>query len=162
MNQTNQNRSEKSIIKTLTIIHFMICAVVLVFGTVIIFITENAQINFADTEDSFFYLVPLFAICGAFVSQYLFQKLLNDVHAQATLKDKLTKYQSSKVIQYALIEAPAFLGIVICLITTNQFYLIISAALLAYLIFLRPTTATIKEDLNLNSEQERTFRELTK
>ncbi|MBC3847186.1 hypothetical protein H8K90_12390 [Winogradskyella echinorum] len=157
MSTTNQLPTPKGVIKTLTIFHYAYCIAILIFGTVSIFITKNGSINFTDTEDVFFYLVPAFAIILAFLSHFLYQQNLKKVREKSTLYEKLAQYQTSRIIRYAMLEAPALFGIVIYIITSNQFYLIISAVLLAYLFSLRPTKIIITEDLDLNSEQEREF-----
>ncbi len=162
MTNTNQPYSPKGIIKTMTILHYAYCIAIIVFGTVTLFITENTNINFADTEDLFFYLVPAAAIAAPIFGNFIFKSLLKGIHQKTTLKEKLISYQSARLIRIAFLEAPALLGIVIFMITSNQFYLVISVVLLAYLILLRPTLSTIKEDLDLNSEQEREFREALK
>lgn len=162
MTNYNQPYSPKGIIKTMTILHFAYCIAIIVFGTVTLFITENANINFEDTEDIFFYLVPLAAIIAPIIGSFIFKSHLKSIHKKTTLKEKLIGYQSARLIRIALIEAPALFGIVIFMITTNQFYIIISAILLVYLIVLRPTLVIIKEDLNLNTEQDREFREALK
>ena len=61
-----------------------------------------------------------------------------------------------------MLKAPALFGIVIFIITSNQFYLLIADALLAYLVFLRPIQLIIKEDLDLNVEKERELHEAIK
>lgn len=159
MSATNQAQTPKAIIKTLTIFHYAYCAAILIFGIVALYITENGAINFSDSKDIFFYLVPVFAIALAFLSHFIFQQNLKKVKEKTTLKEKLVHYQYSRIIRYAMLEAPALFGIVIFIITSNQFYLIISAVLLAYLFLLRPTESIIKEDLDLNTEQEREYRE---
>lgn len=162
MNTANQPETTKAVLKTITIIHFALCMSVFAFGAFMFLTTENATLNLADTADTFFFLVPVFAILAAFVSQFLFRKNLKRVQTKNTLKEKLVHYQSSKIIQFALIEGAAFFSIAIFMITTNLFYLIIAIVLLTYLIFLRPSTSTIKEDLDLNAEQEREFRNITR
>ena len=162
MNTTNQPQTAKAVLKTITIIHFALCISVFAFGTFIFLTTENAILNISDTTDTFFFLVPVFAIIAATASQFLFQKNLKIVHTKNTLKEKLMHYQSAKIIQFALIEGAAFFSVAIFMISTNLYYLIIATVLLTYLIFLRPTTSAIKEDLDLNVDQEREFRNSTR
>lgn len=162
MDNTNQPLIARRILKNISIIHFALCLSVFVFGTFIYFTTENTNLNIADTEDVYFFSIPVFAIVAALVGNYLFRSNLKRAQEKSTLKEKLMHYQSSKIIQFALVEAPAFLCIVIFMTTSNQFYLFIAAILLAYLIFLRPTTSAIKEDLDFNAEQAREFRDITK
>jgi len=159
MSNINQPSNDiKGIIRTMTIIHYAFCASILIFGLIICYSIERVSINFADTEDLFFYLVPFLAIMGAVVGRFLFQNNLKNIHEKPTLKEKLGSYQSAILIRTAMIEGPGFLGIVAFMITGNQLFLIISAVLLVYLFLLRPTTSTIIEDLNLKTEEEREFR----
>ncbi|NRD19698.1 hypothetical protein HNV08_06530 [Winogradskyella eckloniae] len=160
MNTTAKHlRSTKSTIRSLSIVHFALCTGIILFGAMAYFNTEKAVLNFSETEDIFFYLVPAFAIVLTIINHFLFQNNLKRVKAKTTLKDKLTHYYTIKIIQFALIDGPAIFGIAIFLITSNQYYIIISMLLLAYLILLRPTTNSIKDDLNLNASESREFRE---
>ncbi|WP_179008209.1 hypothetical protein [Winogradskyella forsetii] len=160
MDTTNQQQISKGILRILSIIHMVFCASIFLFIMVVLYITENQFLNFTDTEDGLFYVVPVLTIVGALASQYLFKTTILQAHSKSSLKEKLMQYQSSKLIQFALIEGPAFLGIVGFLTTSNQYYLIFSAVLLIYLISLRPTHVEIKNNLNFNAEQEREFRDL--
>ncbi|WP_422107933.1 hypothetical protein [Winogradskyella sp.] len=146
----------------MTILHYAYSLAVLVFGTIALYITDNATMNLNDTNDIFFYLVPILGMGGPIASHFIFNNLLKAVHAKPTLKEKLVSYQSARIIRLALIEGPAILGIVIFMTTTNLFYLVISGVLLVYMIFLRPTHSVIREDLNLNAEQDRELREALK
>ena len=149
----------KSILKVIIILHSAFCLAILIFGITTVFITDKASISFTETDDIFFYLVPMFAITLAVLSQLLYQRNLTSVHKKTTLIEKLTTYQSIRIIRYAMLEAPALLGIVIFIITDNQYYIIISAVILAFLVLLRPTKTIIKDDLKLNSEQEKEYRD---
>lgn len=160
MTHTNPPQTEKAIFKTLTFIHFAFCFAVLIFGLAAIVITEKASIYVEDRDDLFFYFVPLFAITLAFVGNFLFQLNLKKIKENATLKEKLAHYQTAKLIQFAMTEGPALFGISVFLISANQYYLIISAVFLAYLVFLRPTKTAIKDHLNLNAEQVLEFRKV--
>ncbi|WP_178987912.1 hypothetical protein [Winogradskyella schleiferi] len=162
MNTTNQPQTSKGILRNLTIIHMAFCTSIFLFGIVVLYVTKNQFMNFTDTEDRLFYVVPVLAIVGPLVSQYLFKKTIFKAHSKSSLMEKLMHYQSSKLIQIALIEGPALLGIVGFLTTSNQYYLIFSAALLIYLVSLRPTPSDIRPNLNFNAEQEREFRDLTR
>ncbi|MEO1032306.1 MAG: hypothetical protein AAFX55_12915 [Bacteroidota bacterium] len=157
--QTNQPYNPKSIIKTMTILHYAYAIAILGFGVVTLIITDDAYLNFNATEDMFFYLVPLLAIGGLLGGNYAFNTNLKSIRQKPTLKEKLSSYQSIRLIRLAFLEGPALLGIVGFMITSNQLYLIIAAVLLTYIIFLRPTRSVIREDLDLNAEQDRELRE---
>lgn len=161
MKTTNTPQSVKTTLRTITIIHMAFCVFIFLIGFVVLYITENATLNFSDSEDRLLYIVPVLAITAIIVSQYLFKKNIAQAHNTSNLEEKIMQYQTSKLIQYALIEAPAFLAIVKFMSTSNHYYLIISAILLVYLISRKPTTSEIKNNLNFSAEQEREFRNLT-
>ena len=161
--QSNAQSSDiKGIIKTMTTLHYSYSIAVLVFGIIAFFITEDASMNLNNTEDIFIYLVPIFAIGGAIASHFIFNSQLKKVHEKKTLKEKLTAYQTARIIRLALIEGPALLAIVIFFKTNNLYYLIIGAVMFAYMILLRPTPQVIRQELNLTIDQDKELREAIK
>lgn len=151
-------KSPKNILKTLITIHYGYSVAVLAFATFSFLISDDPIMSFNDSDDLFLYLAPLFAVGGISASVFLFKTQLKRIYEKETLEEKLIAYQSSHIIRIALIEGPAFLSIVIFMISNNLFYLIIALVLLAYLISLRPTSDRVKQDLNLNFQQEKEFR----
>ena len=74
--------------------YYTYCEVIIVFGIAAIYIKENTAITFAYYQVAFFYLVPIFSIIVALLSQFLFQKNLTKVHQKTILNEKLTQYQT--------------------------------------------------------------------
>lgn len=151
-------KSPKNILKTLITIHYGYSIAVLVFATFSFLISDHTIMSFNDSNDLFLYLAPLFAVGGILASVFIFKTQLKRIHEKETLEEKLIAYQTSHLIRIALIEGPAFLSIVIFMTSNNLFYLTITFLLLAYLLSLRPTSDRIKQDLNLNFQQEKEFR----
>ena len=147
----------------MTTIHYAYCFATLAFGTVAMFITNDTSLSFNGPSDDFFlYLVPFIAIGGTLVGHFIFNTNLKEVQQKPSLQEKLSGYQSARLIRLALIEGPSLFAVVGFIITNNQLYLIIAFLLLTYMIFLRPTPQKIKQDLNLTIQERKELREALK
>jgi hypothetical protein len=90
----------------------------------------------------------------------LYQLNISKLKDKHSLKEKLSGYQSAKIIKYALIEGPAFFSIVIALNTENSYFLTIAAALIGYLYFQKPTKEQIESDLELTGKMRSQFQKM--
>ncbi|GMN10548.1 hypothetical protein MTsPCn9_24760 [Croceitalea sp. MTPC9] len=143
------------IVKTISIIHLALLAGPLLTGA---FFYLNTEINTSgNTNDIFIYIFPMIALAGIFASKVLYRLFLNPLKQKEQLRDKLAGLQSASLIQYALIEGPAFLNIVWFSQTGNLLYLTVGGVLLIYLFILRPTKTKIENDLELKGEHKRQF-----
>ncbi|WP_350292909.1 hypothetical protein [uncultured Croceitalea sp.] len=143
------------IVKTISIIHFALLVGPLLAGA---FFYANTEVNAnGATNDIFIYIFPLIALAGIFASKVIYRLFLNPLKQKEHLRDKLAGLQSASLIQYALIEGPAFLNIIWFSQTGNLLYLTIGGVLLIYLFILRPNKAKIENDLELKGEHKRQF-----
>ena len=143
------------IVKTISIIHLALLAGPLLTGSIFYLKTE---INTNGSEnDIFIYIFPMISLAGIFASKAVYRILLNPLKQKKNLRDKLAGLQSASLIQYALVEGPAFLNIIWFSQTGNMLYLTIGGVLLFYLFILRPTKTKIENDLELKGEHIRQF-----
>lgn len=146
----------KSFLRVLSLIHISLFSGLLLFAIFAYF--QNGGFTAAmNQEDLFIYIVPTVAATGYFVSQYLFRKLLSGIKKDEKLKSKMGKYQTALLIQYALIEGPAFLALFAYYGTGNALYLVIAISLLAYLFTKKPTAAKLIKDVPLTLEEHKQF-----
>jgi len=143
-------------IKTISIIHLALLLGPILAGVVFYLNTEITTNG--TTNDIFVYIFPVIALAGIFASKVLYRLFLNPLKQKEQLKEKLAGLQSASLIQYALIEGPAFLNIIWFSQTGNLLYLTIGAVLLIYLFTLRPTKTKIETDLELKGEHKRQFK----
>lgn len=123
-----------------------------------IFFYLNTEVNAnGSQEDIFIYIFPLIALVAIFTSKVVYRTFLKPLKQKEHLRDKLAGLQSASLIQYALIEGPAFLNIIWFGQTGNLLYLTIGGVLLIYLFILRPTKTNIENDLELKGEHKRQF-----
>ena len=147
----------KTYLKTFSILHYSIFAGLLIVASYIFSLDSNAALDLTPENDIFFYVVPALAVLGFIGSNIIFKAYLNSLTINNSLKGKLTGYQSASLIKYALIEAPAFLAIIMFMDEGNLYYMIIAGVLIAYFFMLRPTKEKIVNDLNLNMEHRVQF-----
>ena len=157
MSQTSKPYSSSQYIKTLSAIHLGFLLAISSFAMLGIALATTWGVRFDYAEDPFVFVVPILAITGIALSNFMFKKQLESIEKSSTLKQKLGAYLTASVIKYALIEAPALLGIVVFNISENVLFLIIGVAVLFYLLMQRPTKEKLINDLNLNAEMRARF-----
>lgn len=149
----------KLFLKTIRIIHIALVAGVLMFGFVMFSITENQKMDLSYTGDVMFFVVPIMAIAGIFVGNYIYGNHIKGLASKNTLREKLAGFQTASIIKYALLEGPALLGLVAFMNDGNQYFLIISLFLLGWLILQRPTRDKIERDLMLSGSLKSEFQQ---
>lgn len=150
----------KSFIQRITIIYLALIIGQLLFAGVSYTLVETNFLSFDFGSDVFVMLVPAIAVSGAFASNFIYTKKINELTSLESLKDKVMGYQTACIIRFALLEGPALLGIVYYMQTGNLLFLIIAGALIVYFITLRPTKEKIETDLNFSFEHKSTFNQM--
>jgi len=129
-------------IKTLQIIHFALCAGLIVAYFVIgeISVEKLKKIPTIDSSSIVFAIIPLLAFI---LSSLLFKSQLKQVDPKLKLEDKLPFYQTASIIRWAILEVAAFI-----LLILKPDFLIFGILIIIYLIFLRPTEEKIINDFS--------------
>ena len=159
MEQSNENLTPNSFMKNLTIIYIALLAGMVMFGLVIVFLTDVWESTLPSTDDPFLYAVPVLTFLGVVLGRVIHKKFMDKLQKTESLKDKLIGYQTACIIKYALVEMPFLVGVVGALLTNNIYYLMISGTLVMYYITLRPTRIKVKEDLSLTTKMGLQFNE---
>ncbi|MEO9513346.1 MAG: hypothetical protein ABJN84_11810 [Flavobacteriaceae bacterium] len=158
-NNTIQTTPNK-FIKTISIIHLGMLIGPILFGFVTYSQAKNSFQDFSNTTDVFLIVVPIFALSGIFMGNLLFNKLVKSATKAEGLKPKLASFQTASLIRYALIEGPAFFGVITFQITENLTYLYIAGVLILFLYLLRPTKDKIERGLKLKGKEKDQFNSL--
>ncbi|MBS9462271.1 hypothetical protein KIM67_07605 [Flagellimonas sp. 389] len=147
-------------IKTLIIIHLSLIAGPIAFACFAYFQTQDAVIDFTNTDDSFLLIIPIFAIGAIFMGNLIYKKLTAEISKIAGLKQKLMRFQTASLIKFASVEAPALFSVVAFYMTGNMAFLLISVVLIFYFFTLRPTKVKIENSLTLRGEEKNQFNKL--
>ncbi|MEO1010141.1 MAG: hypothetical protein AAFX53_02480 [Bacteroidota bacterium] len=145
--------------KTLVIIHAALC-LGLIFAIVLFYSLVQAFSTQMDASDPLTYGVPIAAILGYFGSKFFFRKQVESISKDDALKTKFSKYQTASIIQYGLLEAPAFLGILAYYLTANALFLVISVTLTLYIMSLRPSKEKFTKVIPLDGGERRNLDEI--
>jgi len=129
-------------IKTLQIIHFALCAGLIVAYFVIgeISVEKLKTIPIIDSSSIVFAIIPFLAIIMA---NFVFKSQLKQVDRNLKLEDKLPVYQTASIIRWAILEGVAFIILIL-----KPDFLIFGILVIIYLIFLRPTEEKITNDFS--------------
>ncbi|AEM71042.1 hypothetical protein Murru_2003 [Allomuricauda ruestringensis DSM 13258] len=157
MKNTINNYTPGGFLKTMSILHMGIAAAPVVLGAFFYFKTGDAALNFSNSSDIFLAIVPVVALASIFLGDLIFKKNLKSLPENATLKNKLAKFQTASIIKYGLMEGGALFCIVVFANSQNLTYLIIGVFLICYLFLQRPTKQKIERALNLKGADKAKF-----
>lgn len=141
-----------SFMRNLKIIYFLILAGMLIFGLIILYVSDSWDITMPGTDDSFLIAVPLFTFLGVVLGRVLYKRKLDNVLEEESLKSKLKGFEIALIIKFMFVEAPFILGVIATISTNNIFYLMISGTLVMYFLTLKPSKNKVIKDLNLNKQ----------
>lgn len=154
MSQQKAALTPKVFLTTLQTLHLTF-SIAPLFLCVMAYLRANDKyLNMWDESNPFFLIVPTIAIGGLYAGNFIFKKKLTELDAVASLRSKLTGYQTASIFKWALLEAPALFSMVAFIQSGNQMFLIITVVLVGYLLTQRPTKDKVIEHLNLDMQAQ--------
>jgi len=150
-------QTPQSYLKTITLIHIALFLGQLLFAFVVLFITPHKSLNFNDTKNPLFIVVPLMAVGSLAGGIALYKKMVEKAKGKYSLKEKLMAYQGALIQRYALLNGTSMLAIVTYMVGGNLFFIIIAGVLMICLLAIRPTKDKIVTELDLSYEDKITF-----
>lgn len=127
-------------IKTLQIIHFALIAGVtsayFILGDLF-----NIAIPKLEGENLYYIFIPAIAVL---TSNFLYNQIILKIDKKNTNEAKMIKYQSASIIRWGILEAGAFLILIL-----KPELILFGLLLLIYLLLVRPTKTKIESELNI-------------
>ncbi|WP_430412559.1 hypothetical protein [Kordia sp.] len=157
MQSNTQELTPNKYIKSLSIIHMTLLAGMILFGGFVLFQFSGGITPALDTNDTLLLVFPVIVVVAILASQAIFKKLIVATESKTDLKSKLVGYQTATIIKLALIEGPAFFGIVLSMTTGNTAYIAIAIVLVIYFLLQKPTLTKVERDLKLRGELRNQF-----
>jgi len=149
--------TQRVFLRTISILYLALLLGPIIFGIVAYMQTGKTVFDYKNTNDPFMIFVPTMAIVGFIASNLIFnQQLYYNTH-EKPLKKRIIDYQTALVIRYASLEAPALFGVGAYLITGNLLFMLISALVVLYFLFVRPTRSKLINDLELTNDENTQF-----
>jgi len=152
---TNQFTS-KEYFNSLYIMYISLILGQVFFAIVTVFLNQSGQISPIIVESKFtLLLVTIFsAFAGIYGSNYFFRLKINMVKQTNGLYNKLVEYRSASIAKWAILEAPSFLAIVAYFLTGDMTFIIITLAIIAFLLMNRPMAEKTCLDLDLDTQHK--------
>lgn len=98
-------------------------------------------------------MVPGTGIGSFFASKMVFEKRMPAVMALPTLSEKLEGYRTELILKYALLESPAIFAFLAYLLTGTMLFFAIGAAMLLFMLMVRPSREGAVMHLALSGEE---------
>lgn len=135
-------------IKTLQIIHLAIAGSLLIFGGFVYYLLNYGAGAVSDlSPDIFRRIVPITIILSMTAAYYFKKTLLRKAVAQRDQESKWQAYQKAVVTELAFLELPAVVSIFAALFSGEINFLLIGIALVAVILFRRPTESKVRMEL---------------
>ena len=103
--------------------------------------------------------VPAVGIGAFYASKILFEKRMPAVIARPTLDEKLEGYRIELILKYTLLESPAIFAFLAFMLTGTMLFFALGAAILLFMVLVRPTRDGAVMHLALGGDEARAVRE---
>ncbi len=148
--QTNTN--PKAMLKVISTIHIAMLFGMLAF-LIFVYLQEEGVSTQISPTDIFVYLVPVVALGGYFLANYLFRKLIMKAKSELDLPKKLGVFQRASIVKYACVEVPILLAIFAFMEERHMLYLSIAVVLMLYFYAQRPHKTKVFKLLELRKKE---------
>ena len=136
-----KKQTSKEYFKTLQIIYYALVAGQLIFVSIGFYMVKTGRfnINNPSLNNVFIYIIPLIVIGGVLLSNFIFNKKLNDAKGKPSLIEKMTTYRTCLIIRYGLLEGPSFLAVIAYLVTNSIIFLGLAGLIIVLFSTFKPT-----------------------
>lgn len=147
---TQTQFTSKEYIRKLKIIHFGLLIGLLLFAANVVFLNQDSKSTTDSGLETFRIVASVMAIVCVSASLTISRMQMKQILLKSNLFDKLAGYQVTNIIRYALLEMPGLFALVFYLLTASNFFLILAGIIIALMVFQRPTSLKLIEELQLS------------
>lgn len=152
----------KAYLKSLQIVHLAMMAGIVAFVLITLYLHLAGGFGKAFVDETpHFLLIVLVFTSGSIIASLIIERSRKEkIGSEKDLATKLASFRSLAVVTLALHEAPAFLSIVMYLLTGNLFFLGFTIAMFFLMLSRFPTENKIARTLSLNRQQQAQLQEV--
>ena len=150
----------KELYNSIKILPLALIAGLCMISGVLIFLKQG-QMPTDNFGEYFVVLIALIAALGVVVGSFIFRKRIADSMGK-TMIEKLVIYRQSTIVRYALLEGPGIFGAIMFFLTGNYLYMVITGAMVLFMILNRPTDDMIATHLMLTEEDKQAMKKMQK
>lgn len=150
------NLTSKKYFNSLKIIYLILLIGQLLFLAIVAFSGFNLLEEGDETSsltNIFKIVAAVLAIGGVSGGRMIFQMRVNIIKTKTDLIEKMNDYRSALIIKFALLEGPAFFGIIGYMLTGNNFFLLVAGFLILVFALHYPMPDRTIKELELSSEE---------
>ncbi|MCC6549443.1 MAG: hypothetical protein IT279_05180 [Ignavibacteriaceae bacterium] len=138
-------------LKMLGIIHVSMMAGIFLFAMVITILDvfREGPPAIPQAFPVFQIFVPVYGLLMIVTGGFIYRKLVSSIPSELPLIDKLNKYRTFNLVQYAMLESSALFSLVIFFITKDLLSFGVAGVILVAFFFIRPSTDKCVTDLHL-------------
>jgi len=148
----------RQVFKTLQVFFLAMLTGPTLFLAVALFLRQSGRFvgNLFEAEQMQFIQILgiLLSIIAVILAYFLYGKKIKAIDQEGTLMYKLEKLRTATLLKFALLESIATIHGVLFLLSGQQLFLILSIALVGFIVLNRPTLSKVSEVLRLNSEEQ--------
>jgi hypothetical protein len=149
--------TSKQYFTQLNLIYFAQAGIMLMFTAVVFALIYFGKMATSqdDSAQLFTYTLVAVVITGFSAAHFLYNFQLSRVDRSLSLQKKMPRYLGILLVRSACLELPGLFATIVFFMTGNFYLLLIPIFIALVFYLLRPTPATIAEDLNLTTEERR-------
>jgi hypothetical protein len=152
---SNSNQSNpKENFKINFVIYFALLTGILMFAILAYFFQSEQEVRLNESLLNIFtYIVPTFAVFEIFLSRFMYNKFVQQIKSEATLFEKISKYRTTKIVSWALLEGAALFSIVAFIITRSVFFYLVLFVILIAFILSKPSLDEFLNDFRIEGNE---------
>lgn len=118
--------------------------------------SEGFTVN-KELDEIFQFLIPLFGFTVMITSRFLYNKNISTVDEKEDVANKLAKYRTFKIIQWAMVEGASTIAIIGLMLTGNHLYSVVFIFLIGYFILIKPSNENFTSEMKISSTDSQKY-----
>ena len=148
----------KELYNSIKILPLALMSGLCMISCVLLFLKQGEEAT-SDSDGFFVILVALLAAAGFILGSFIFRKQIAESMGK-TMIEKLVIYRQAMIIRFALLEGPGLFSIVLFFLTGNHLYMVITGAMVLFMILNRPTDDLIAQHLMLTEKDKQELKKM--
>jgi hypothetical protein len=140
---------------TLNLTYYLQAFSVLIFAAVVTFlIGQRGEVPSSPDLQMWRTLVPSAIIISLVTAYFVFRTMVGRIKSGDNIRKKTPVYARAILVRSALLELPGFLASIAAYLTAQLYFAGAAGFIFVLFLILRPTRATITQDLNLSAKEK--------
>lgn len=148
----------KELYNSIKILPLALMAGLCMISGILLFLKQGEEVR-SESGGLVVILVALLAAGGFILGSFIFRKQIAESMGK-TMIEKLVIYRQAMIIRFALLEGPGLFSIVLFFFTGNYLYMVITGAMVLFMMLNRPTDDLIAQHLMLTEQDKQELKKM--